>query len=285
MDAADRIAINEAIEAALGGAAAVFVATVTGGGEPSFLELGAKLLVSRDGPRIGALGRSDVDATVEEVAADAYTALPRIGVQTLYVAEDGATTLRRHEASAGAAEVMLQLWEQPARLIVVGGGHVGLALATFGEQLGFAVTVIDDREDFANWERFPMAEHVLSGDLAEELDAIDFDETAHVVLVSRGHMQDELALRHSAGRGAGYVGMIGSRRRTATVLQHLREEGYDAAALNEISTPIGLDIGAETPEEIALAILAEIVMLRRGRSGARLRDQRSRLPEQGNPQT
>lgn len=281
MDAADRIAINEAIEAALGGAAAVLVATVTGSGEPSFLELGAKLLVSRDGQRIGALGRSEVDATVEEVAADAYTALPRIGVQTLYVAEDGATTLRRHEASPGAAEVMLQLWEQPARLLVVGGGHVGLALATFGEQLGFAVTVIDDREDFANWERFPMAEHVLSGDLAGELDAIEFDETAHVVLVSRGHMQDELALRHSAGRGAGYVGMIGSRRRTATVLQHLREEGYDAAALDEISTPIGLDIGAETPEEIALSILAEIVMLRRGRSGARLRDQRNRPSEQG----
>ena len=279
MDAADRIAINEAIEAALGGAAAVLVATVTGSGEPSFLELGAKLLVSRDGQRIGALGRSEVDATVEEVAADAYTELPRIDVQTLYVVEDGSTTLRRHEAGPGAAEVMLQIWEQPARLIVVGGGHVGLALASFGEQLGFAVTVVDDREDFANWERFPMAEHVLCGDLAEELDAIEFDETAHVVLVSRGHMQDELALRHSAGRGVGYVGMIGSRRRTATVLQHLREEGYDAAALDEISTPIGLDIGAETPAEIALSILAEIVMLRRGRSGARLSDQRERLLE------
>lgn len=279
MDAADHIAINEAIEAALGGAAAVLVATVTGSGEPSFLELGAKLLVSRDGQRIGALGRSEVDATVEEVAAVAYTELPRIDVQTLYVVEDGSTTLRRHEASPGAAEVMLQIWEQPARLIVVGGGHVGLALASFGEQLGFAVTVVDDREDFANWERFPMAEHVLCGDLAEELDAIEFDETAHVVLVSRGHMQDELALRHSAGRVVGYVGMIGSRRRTATVLQHLREEGYDAAALDEISTPIGLDIGAETPAEIALSILAEIVMLRRGRSGARLSDQRERLLE------
>jgi xanthine dehydrogenase accessory factor len=274
MEPDDRIAINDAIEAALGGAPAVVVATVTGSGEPPFLELASKLLIARDGGQIGTLGRADVDAVAEEVARSAYTALPRVGVQTLYVARGGTTTLRRHEAESSWAEVMVQLWEQPARLIVVGGGHVGLALATQGEQLGFAVTVIDDREDFANWERFPMAEHVLNGDLGEELDGIELDETAHVVLVSRGHVQDELALRHSTGRGAGYVGMIGSRRRTATVLQHLQSEGFDAEALDAVSTPIGLDIGAETPEEIALSILAEIVMLRRGRSGVRLREQR-----------
>jgi xanthine dehydrogenase accessory factor len=279
MDTADLLAINEAIEAALGRGPAVFVATVTGAGEPPFLGLGAKLLVSRDGQQIGSLGRPEVDATVELVAAEAYTALPRIGVETLYVAQNGATTRRRHEARPGAAEVMLQLWEQPASLIVVGGGHVGLALATFGEQLDFAVTVIDDREDFANRDRFPMAEHVLCGDLAELLDEIVFDGTSHIVLVSRGHLQDELALRHAVGRGAGYVGMIGSRRRTATVLQHLLSEGYEAAVLDSVSTPIGLDIGAETPEEIALSILAEIVMLRGGRSGARLHDHQVHLLE------
>ncbi len=281
MEADDRIAINDAIEAALGGAPAVVVATVTGTGEPPLLELAAKLLIARDGRRIGSLGRDDVDAAAEGAAEAAYTTLPRVGVQTLYVAPGGATTLRRHEAEPSWAEVMVQLWEQPARLIVVGGGHVGLALATQGEQLGFAVTVIDDREDFANWERFPMAEHVLNGDLGEELDGIAFDETAHVVLVSRGHVQDEQALRHAVGRGAGYVGMIGSRRRTATVLQHLQSEGFDAEALEAVSTPIGLDIGAETPEEIALSILAEIVMLRRGRSGSRLREQRIRTPDLG----
>lgn len=281
MEPDDRIAINHAIEAALGGAQAVVVATVTGSGEPAVLELASKLLIARDGQRIGSLGRADVDAAAEEVAQGAYTTLPRVGVQTLYVSADGASTLRRHEAGASWAEVMVQLWEQPARLIVVGGGHVGLALATQGEQLGFAVTVIDDRQDFANWERFPMAEHVLNGDLGEELDGIELDETAHVVLVSRGHVQDELALRHSTGRGAGYVGMIGSRRRTATVLQHLLSEGFDAEALDAVSTPIGLDIGAETPEEIALSILAEIVMMRRGRSGSRLREQRVRGADGG----
>ena len=94
------------------------------------------------------------------------------------------------------------------------------------------------------------------------------------MLVSRGQQQDELALRSVIGRGAAYVGMIGSKRRTATVLEHLVAEGLDRVALQAVSTPIGLDIGAETPEEIALSILAEIVQLRRGGSGRRMSEGR-----------
>lgn len=271
MDIETQIAIAEEIEAALGGAPAVAVATVTGSGDPPWLEPGDKLLIRADGTRLGGLGRNTVDATASAVAAEMQTAFPRIAVETLYVAPDGRSTTRRHESQLGDAELMIQLWESPARLIVVGGGHVGLALATFGEQLGFAVSVIDDREDFANRERFPMAEHVLFGEIDEQLDSIVLDQTAHVVLVSRGHRQDEIALRHAIVQQPGYLGMIGSQRRTATVLQHLTDEGFERAALDRVSTPIGLDIGAETPEEIALSILAEIVMLRRGGTGARMR--------------
>lgn len=272
MDIETQIAIAEEIEAALGGGPALTVATVTGSGEPPWLDPGDKLLVRADGSSIGDLGHPEVAQAVRVVAEQLQAAYPRINVETLYVGADGQTTTRRHESRLGDAELMLQLWESPARLIVVGGGHVGLALATFGEQLGFAVTVIDDREDFANRERFPMAEHVLFGDIGEQLDSITLDQTAHVVLVSRGHLQDEIALRHAVAASPGYLGMIGSQRRTATVLQHLTDEGFDPAALATVSTPIGLDIGAETPEEIALSILAEIVMLRRGGSGNRMRE-------------
>lgn len=246
------------------------VATVTGSGDPPWLEPGNKLLIRADGTPLGDLGDSDVARAVAEAAVQIQTAFPRVLVETLYVGADGQTTARRHESRLGDAELMLQLWESPARLIVVGGGHVGFALATFGDQLGFAVTVIDDREDFANRERFPMAEHVLFGEIGEQLDSITLDQTAHVVLVSRGHLQDEIALRHAVAAPPAYLGMIGSQRRTATVVQHLTEEGFDPAALAAVSTPIGLDIGAETPEEIALSILAEIVMLRRGGSGSRM---------------
>lgn len=272
MDIDTQIAIADEIESALSGGAAVIVATVTGSGDPPWLEPGDKLLVRADTTSLGGLGHDAVDTAVRAVAAEMQTAFPRIAVETVYVGEDGRSTTRRHESRLGDAELMIQLWESPARLIVVGGGHVGLALATFGEQLGFAVTVIDDREDFANRERFPMAEHVLFGEIDEQLDSITLDQTAHVVLVSRGHRQDEIALRHAVAQQPGYLGMIGSQRRTATVLQHLTDEGFDPAALAAVSTPIGLDIGAETPEEIALSILAEIVMLRRGGTGARMRD-------------
>ncbi len=186
-------------------------------------------------------------------------------------------TDRRHQAAEGDAQVMLQLFESPARLIVVGGGHIGLSLATIGELLGFRITVLDDREEFANRERFPMAEEVLAGDLGASLGGVELDGSSYVVLVSRGHQQDEQALRHAVGRGAAFVGMIGSRRRTITVLQHLLEEGFDREALEAVSTPIGIDLGAETPEEIALSILAEIVMRRRGGSGALMVSRRASL--------
>jgi xanthine dehydrogenase accessory factor len=274
MDPDVQLAIAEEIEAALEGAPAIAVATVTGSGDPPWLAPGDKLLVRADGSRLGGLGTAEVDDAVATVASELQTAYPRINVETLYVGPDGRHTTRRHESQPGDAELMIQLWEAPARLIVVGGGHVGLALATFGELLDFAVTVIDDREDFANPERFPMAEHVLFGEIGEMLDSITLDQTAHVVLVSRGHRQDEIALRHAVVHPTGYLGMIGSRRRTAVVLAHLAEEGFDQAALDAVSTPIGLDIGAETPEEIALSILAEIVMLRRGASGVRMRSYR-----------
>ena len=273
MDTDTRIAIADQIEAALEGGPALVVATVTGSGDPPWLQPGDKLLVHADRSRLGSLGHPTVDDQVSTIAAEMQTAYPRIAVETLYVGADGQATIRRHESRLGDAELMLQLWESPAGLIVVGGGHVGLALATFGEQLGFAVTVIDDREDFANRDRFPMAEHVLFGEIGEQLDSLTLDQTAHVVLVSRGHLQDEIALRHAIRHPVAYLGMIGSQRRTATVLQHLVDEGYDQAALEAVSTPIGLDIGAETPEEIALSILAEIVMLRRGGSGERMRRQ------------
>ena len=278
MDTAAQIAIADEIEAALEGGPAIAVATVTGSGEPPWLTPGDKLLVRLDGGRLGGIGDPAVDDAVVESAAQLHTAFPRVGVETLYVSLDGRTTTRRHESRLGDAELMVQIWESPVRLIVVGGGHVGFSLATFGEQLGFAVTVIDDREDFANHERFPMAEHVLYGEIGEQLDSLTLDQTAHVVLVSRGHLQDEIALRHAVAQSTGYLGMIGSRRRAATVLQHLTEEGIDPAALNAVSTPIGLDIGAETPEEIALSILAEIVMLRRGGTGARMTEQRIESP-------
>lgn len=270
MNANTTLQIVEAIDAALGGAEPVVVATVTTPGEATSAASGEKLLVRRDGSTLGELTDPALRAAVVEAASAVFTAFPRLTLETLYFGQDGTAVTRRSQARAGDARVMVQLFEAPARLVVVGGGHVGLAVAEIGEMLGFGVTVLDDRPEFASEERFPMAERVLCGEIDEELDALSFDHNTYVVLVSRGHKQDEIALRHVVGRGAGYVGMIGSKRRTATVLEHLRDEGFDADTLVSVSTPIGLDIGAETPAEIAVSILAEITMLRRGGGGGRM---------------
>jgi xanthine dehydrogenase accessory factor len=265
-DVATRMQIMGEIEDALGGGTTVAVATVTHAGDLE-LPVGAKLLVHRDGSTLGAIEGGAVEEAVKTAALEAYDAFPRIVTQTLWVRIDGTMTDRRSRSRPGDAQLMLDLFEAPARLVIVGGGHVGLALARIGSIVGFSVVVLDDREEFANAERFPMADQVIYGDVGESLDAMHFDETVYSVLVSRGHTVDALALRHTVSRGGAYVGMIGSRRRTATVLQMLRDEGYSAEDLAKVHTPVGLDIGAETPEEIALAILAEMVLIRKGGSG------------------
>jgi xanthine dehydrogenase accessory factor len=269
--------ITAAIQDALDGGAPCAVATVTTGG---VLELapGSKLLVRADGSRLGSISET-LDEGVAAAALEQLRELPRVAVQTLWVAPDAAIATRRSQAAEGAATIMVELYEAPARLLVVGGGHVGLAVATLGELCGMSVAVFDDREEFANRERFPMADQVFAGDTAAALDAFGIGGSDYIVLVSRGHQLDELALRHSVGKGAAYVGMIGSRRRTQTVLEHLRDSGVDPAALETVRTPIGLDIGAETPEEIAVSILAEVILTRRGGTGALMRNRRARLIE------
>lgn len=266
-------ALVDAIEAALTGGPPVAVATVVTGSAVG-LAAGAKLLVRADGRTLGSLGSAEADEALQEIAVAAFTAMPRIVTGTWYLAGD-ATTDRPSQAVEGAVEVMLQLFEAPARLVIVGAGHVGLALAKIAELLGYETTVLDDRVEFANRERFPMAHRILAEEVGPALDSLTLDTSTAVVLVSRGHRVDEEALRHSVGRGAGYVGMIGSRRRTLTVLDHLAAEGYSAAALEAVSTPVGLDIGAETPEEIAVSILAEMTMVRRGGTGTRMSQNRS----------
>ena len=229
-----------------------------------------------DGTSLGSLD-GGLDEAVREAAVAQLGTLPRVTAQMLWVNAQRGASERRSGAAEGDTQVMVQLFESPARLVIVGGGHIGYALAQFGALLGFELYVLDDREQFANKERFAMAEDVYAGDLGVGLDAVELDGSDYVVLVSRGHQQDEQALRHVVGRGAAFVGMIGSRRRVRTVLEHLLSEGFDRAEIEAVHTPIGIDIGAETPEEIALSIMAEIVLVRRSGGGGRMVDRRQEL--------
>jgi xanthine dehydrogenase accessory factor len=149
------------------------------------------------------------------------------------------------------------------RLIIIGAGHVGQALADLGAMLGFHIVVIDDRAAFANRDRFPTASEIIVRPFEAALDSLKLDRTCYVVCVTRGHAFDEIALRAALRQKPRYLGMIGSRRRVRTTLERIEADGVDRTALEQVHAPVGLDIGAETPEEIAVSIMAEIVRERR----------------------
>jgi len=151
-------------------------------------------------------------------------------------------------------------------LIIVGAGHIAQPLCEIGYMLGFRTVVIDDRWAFANRERFPHATDVRVGAFEETLNSLDINEHSYVVVVTRGHVWDEAAVKAVLRRNPAYVGMIGSKRRAKTTLERLGEQGYRPEELSRIHTPMGLDIAAETPAEIAVAIAAELIRVRRGGS-------------------
>ena len=225
--------------------------------------VGAKMLAPQDGPPLGSIGGGALEAAVVERAR---AAIPQHLVATLAFTPQGELVEGRRaiEAAEAIVEVLIEVVEPAATLLVVGGGHVGRAVGEVGALLGMEVAILDDREDYADPERFAYPCQVICGDFDEELERFPINANTYIVLVSRGHLVDELSLRQVAERGAGYVGMIGSKRRTRTVLEHLAEDGVDEDSLARVFTPIGLDIGAETPEEIAVAVLAEIILVRRG---------------------
>jgi xanthine dehydrogenase accessory factor len=218
---------------------------------------------------LGSIGGGALEEAVAAGCHAALTRLPRETVEALFYGSSGAR-LHRVEAGADEIEVMIEVTERPAILLVVGGGHVGQSIATIAEHAGFSVVVLDDRPAFANAERFPMADRVICGDFVDELRRFPIDNSTYIVLVTRGHKQDELSLREVVSSDAAYVGMIGSIRRVGAVLTHLAREGCSLDALERVHTPIGLDIGSETPEEIAVSIVAELVLVRRGGTGQKL---------------
>lgn len=145
------------------------------------------------------------------------------------------------------------------QLLIVGGGHVGQAVGNWAVDLGFDVTVVDDRAEYVTQERFPRAERRLSGDVAATLDQLEITSDTYCLIVTRGHNHDEEALYHLVDRGARYVGMIGSRRKIKLIFDDLEAEGVSPEALAKVYAPVGIDIGSQTVPEIAISILAELV--------------------------
>jgi len=165
------------------------------------------------------------------------------------------------KASGGRAFVIEPVFSQP-RVIIFGGGHISVHLAPLLAMVDFQVVIVDDRLEFANPERFPRADRILVADYDQCFDRLEFTSETYGVIVTRGHLHDKTVLENVLIRPHRYVGMIGSRRKRNLIYEALMNQGFDSEQLKTVHSPIGLDIGAETPEEIALSIAVELVQVR-----------------------
>jgi xanthine dehydrogenase accessory factor len=179
--------------------------------------------------------------------------------------------------SAAALDGFYEVLLPPAEIIIVGAGHIAQPLAQIAGVMNFEVTVIDDRANFANKSRFPQAERIIVDDIEKAVGQLAIGPSTHIVLVTRGHQMDQAALLRVIGSRAAYIGMIGSRRRVNAVFTYLREKGIADDLIDRVYAPIGLDIGAETPDEIAVAIMAEIIKIRRKGRSASLAENRRKM--------
>lgn len=275
-------AVEQVLESGSRAVIATVVETVADG--PA---VGAKLLVPDSGETVGSFGSAELDAAVASHAP------------TFMRTRDEARAIKLRDFAPDArfadTKILFERIEAEPRLVIAGAGHVGASLARLGASVGYQVTLIDDRAEFVDPKLFSVGTHVsgmknagavrTATDMqhaggvrtvaAEDWhravrDAIGNGRGVSVAIVTRGHKQDEECLRAAIESKPDYVGMIGSKRRTNIVLDKLREEGAAENELKKVRAPIGLDIGAVSPEEVALSILAEIVAERRGGEGAPL---------------
>jgi len=165
----------------------------------------------------------------------------------------------------GQMDVYIEPIEPSPELYIVGAGHVGFHLARIAQEVGFRVHVADDREKFANAERFPTAAEVIVDDIPSWIARANLPAHAYVVIVTRGHTNDLEALRALAPRDLRYLGLIGSRAKVARIYDALTADRMPADLLTRVHAPIGLDIGAVTPQEIAVSILAELIAVKHGK--------------------
>jgi len=236
------------------------VATIVNvrGSIPSFKT--AKMLVRDDGSIAGTIGGGCVEAEVWQAAREVMESeKPR--TLTFDLNQDP-----RYDTGlvcGGTLEIFIEPVLPPAELYIFGAGHVAASLYKVARIAGFDITVVDDREVYASREHFPEAQEVIAEDFDKVTARLQPSESSYIVIVTRGHRDDMRVLRWAVQTPARYIGMIGSKRKTITIFKELQKEGLAPELFDRVHAPVGLDIGAITPEEIAVAITAELIAKRR----------------------
>lgn len=181
---------------------------------------------------------------------------------------DGSLDMR----CGGKVKGYIKVFQRRRKLVIAGGGHLGVDLHKLGKYLSMYTVIIDDREEYVNKDRFPEADELLCGDVGEILKNYSLDDRSYVVIVTRGHLGDKDALKAVVGRKTAYIGMIGSRKKILESYRDLMDEGIDREELLKIYSPVGLDISSGEPAEIALGIMAEILKVKNQGTGKHMRE-------------
>ena len=233
---------------------------------------GAWLLMKQDGTRMGTVGGGKLEAEVERLALETFrTKESKIHHFRLTEKEQQGLDMR----CGGDADVSIEYIDakHPENFVadfglkstafIFGAGHVGKALEPVLRYVNFTTKVIDDRPDYANRERFPEADEVVVIDsFLDAYQGVETDENSYIIIMTRGHSADYDVLKQTLGKTVGYIGMIGSRGKVAQLYKMAKEDGFTQEQLDRVHSPIGLEISAETPEEIAISVVAEMIKVR-----------------------
>src|SRR4029077_10950650 len=234
----------------------------TNGSIPSYES--SRMLVRDDGSIAGTIGGGCVEA---EVWAAAKEVMQKEAPRKMVFNLNNEAGYDNGLICGGTLEVFVEpILPQPI-IVLYGGGHVSMAVAKSAAAAGFGVSVVDDREAFANAQRFPMAQEIYTS-YEEAFEKIQPNESTYLVIVTRGHKEDMRVLAWAVRTGARYIGMIGSKRKVLSVYKALEKEGYRPEEFERVYAPMGLEIGALSPEEIAISIVAELIAVRRNAENA-----------------
>ncbi len=229
--------------------------TITNQEGSSARHVGSSMLVTSEGKVIGTVGGAIAELQLIEQSIDA-------------IKEGKPRTIKIPlPVCAGVITCFVNVFHAPEQLILVGAGHVAQPISKLAKMLGFQVTVIDDRADYGTKERFPEADRIIVDDWDKALKELQIDQDTYIIILTYTGESDELALRTVIESKAAYIGMISSESKAKGILSKLNRDGISDELLRKVVTPIGLDIGAETPAEIAVSTMAEIVMRRKRRTG------------------
>ena len=221
----------------------------------------AKMLIREDGSSVGSVGGGCTEAEVwresKRVIETAQAKLMKFELTQEDAEEDGLIC-------GGTVEVFVEPILPDPKVILMGAGHLGQSIAAAAHRVGFKVSVLDDRAAFANRERFPDADEIVAASFDTSLDRVSATDDSFILIVTRGHNHDQLALSKALATGARYVGLVGSRRKIQIIVRNLMEQGLPPQAFANLYAPIGIEIGSETPEEIAISVVAELLAIRKG---------------------